>query len=631
MDSCYLSKGAERMACYFLNENKIRGKALLSFMDSIDEDLGQKKRSPKMMKKSALTAYSGLKSQYIQEFALDLVPFFLSLDAEQIEKLDQSLQLEGTAALPSSSKKQKSSPSKEEDFCVENKKVIIEKLKNIGGFNVAKAIQLANTYNRLDKEYQQNAGYNTKVVNSKVRKVVVYFCCYIPWKLQEIEKESKKQEKSNQQSKSLDNERDFLANEEDNTIKSDICNSPKLIRSGTFVADSSSDSISTKDDDHNVKDKCAEDHETEETRDKLIHALKLAEQAQCVLKDRNQELNTCLRKERKASSKKLEICKTDINELNSQLEEKRLENIKITKSLADTESNLSKLMKDLKSTEDQLVSEKTHATELIESLKVEKEKTESLELQLSQKNKELEELKCTSLQNLNRIQVMEAEKRRKEWLPVEGTILTQEHKQLKKDLNEKVEEIGTLRAKLSKENVDFLLLQERYNNVEQKLAKEAEKLKNMQVQIVEKDKEISELNNKVDDLTEKRVKLLGRGGVNLGNRNRKFSVVNPQARKYASAFFVLSSACAVGASLTIPCLVLCITLAFAASIAFTLGCYCLYKGNTVLSNVEIDQRSNYNDSGHSSGTNTPDTFKGQPFFGSIIVNKLENAENHLIW
>ncbi|GKS79307.1 MULTISPECIES: hypothetical protein [Wolbachia] len=77
---------------------------------------------------------------------------------------------------------------------------------------------------------------------------------------------------------------------------------------------------------------------------------------------------------------------------------------------------------------------------------------------------------------------------------------------------------------------------------------------------------------------------------NLNAKNKKLLAVSAQSRKqvtYASVSFVLSGAFAVGASLTIPYLAICITFAVAASIFLAVGCYCSYKANTALSNVEV--------------------------------------------
>ncbi|MGY5878164.1 TomO hydrophobic C-terminal domain-containing protein [Wolbachia endosymbiont of Nasonia giraulti] len=74
----------------------------------------------------------------------------------------------------------------------------------------------------------------------------------------------------------------------------------------------------------------------------------------------------------------------------------------------------------------------------------------------------------------------------------------------------------------------------------------------------------------------------------LKNKNRKLSEANIYNRRqsnYAYASFVLSGAFAVGACLTISNLEICISLAVAAFVFLTIGCYCSYKASTVLSDV----------------------------------------------
>nr|WP_253308992.1 hypothetical protein [Rickettsia endosymbiont of Ceutorhynchus assimilis] len=76
------------------------------------------------------------------------------------------------------------------------------------------------------------------------------------------------------------------------------------------------------------------------------------------------------------------------------------------------------------------------------------------------------------------------------------------------------------------------------------------------------------------------------------DENTKLPVASDQSRKqsnYASAAFVIAGVFAVGASLTIPYLAICLTLAVAASIFLIAGGCCLYKANTALSDVKADQ------------------------------------------
>ncbi|WP_259348946.1 TomO hydrophobic C-terminal domain-containing protein [Wolbachia pipientis] len=72
----------------------------------------------------------------------------------------------------------------------------------------------------------------------------------------------------------------------------------------------------------------------------------------------------------------------------------------------------------------------------------------------------------------------------------------------------------------------------------------------------------------------------------------QFSAASTHGRKqiiYASASLILSGAFAVGASLTMSHLGISIALALTALTFLTLGCYCSYKVNTTLRNIELDQ------------------------------------------
>ncbi|MDE5061089.1 MULTISPECIES: TomO hydrophobic C-terminal domain-containing protein [Wolbachia] len=81
----------------------------------------------------------------------------------------------------------------------------------------------------------------------------------------------------------------------------------------------------------------------------------------------------------------------------------------------------------------------------------------------------------------------------------------------------------------------------------------------------------------------------------LNGKNEKFLEASTHSKrqgKCASVFFVLSCVFAVGASLTMSYLAICISLAVAASVFLIVGCCCSYKANTALSNVEVDNGVN---------------------------------------
>lgn len=105
--------------------------------------------------------------------------------------------------------------------------------------------------------------------------------------------------------------------------------------------------------------------------------------------------------------------------------------------------------------------------------------------------------------------------------------------------------------------------------------------------------EISQLKRELKQVREERDRLsLEICTKSLSNKNQKSSEAISPGRKLsncASAAFVLSGAFAVGACLTMPDLEICIPLAVVAFAFFTIGCYSLYKANTILSDVKSTQ------------------------------------------
>ncbi|WP_265042275.1 MULTISPECIES: AAA family ATPase [unclassified Wolbachia] len=144
---------------------------------------------------------------------------------------------------------------------------------------------------------------------------------------------------------------------------------------------------------------------------------------------------------------------------------------------------------------------------------------------------------------------------------IKVTQCTKEYTQLKDDLKTITEKYTQLKSEL--ESMVTTELKKHESTLENRV-------KDLQKQFEGKNKE---LNSKYE-------KFLGASN----NSKRQGS--------YASISFVLSGASAVGASLTMFHLAMCLSLAVAALIFLAAGCYCLYKANTTLSNVEIDQTTN---------------------------------------
>ncbi|MDR2978386.1 MAG: hypothetical protein LBU56_03130 [Rickettsiales bacterium] len=180
-------------------------------------------------------------------------------------------------------------------------------------------------------------------------------------------------------------------------------------------------------------------------------------------------------------------------------------------------------------------------------------------------------------------------------------------KELKEELDRKASEVNTLtekKGRLEKELGSVKQgLAEKDKELESKNKELENKIQDLQTRLKSKDEElkskIQQLKALEDENKELKTKLQESESKNKeleDNKDRKPPAVNVQGVKgkvnYASASFILSGVCAAGASLATPYLAICATLAVAASVFLALGCYCLYKANTTLSNVEVDQQDN---------------------------------------
>ncbi|MCA4774423.1 TomO hydrophobic C-terminal domain-containing protein [Wolbachia endosymbiont of Mansonella perstans] len=176
-------------------------------------------------------------------------------------------------------------------------------------------------------------------------------------------------------------------------------------------------------------------------------------------------------------------------------------------------------------------------------------------------------------------------------------------KDLQKQLQSKSElesQIKGLQAKLKSKD-------EELKNKTQQLKALEDENNNLKIKLQEFENKNKELESKAQELealksaNESQIKdlqkqLQSRNKELKDSQDRKPLVVNVQGVKgkvnYAYASFILSGVSAVGASLATPYLVICTTLAVAASVFLALGCYYLYKANTALSNVKVDQQDN---------------------------------------
>jgi ankyrin repeat protein len=155
--------------------------------------------------------------------------------------------------------------------------------------------------------------------------------------------------------------------------------------------------------------------------------------------------------------------------------------------------------------------------------------------------------------------------------------LSRENNQLSRQFNSTKEELTKVEGDLGNKNSDVLRLEEDLKQARQGRSTQQSSVNNLNAKVVQLTKEKTQLRTQNQDLS---------------NKNKKFSEASNQRRKqgnYASAFFVLSGVLAVGACLTLSNPEICISLASVSLIFLVIGCCCLYKANTTLNEVKIDQ------------------------------------------
>ncbi|WP_395460150.1 ankyrin repeat domain-containing protein [Wolbachia endosymbiont (group A) of Aporus unicolor] len=294
--------------------------------------------------------------------------------------------------------------------------------------------------------------------------------------------------------------------------------------------------------------------------------------------------------------------KQKINNLTS-----RVDQLNEEKSALD--SQLAKKEKELKNVQVQLEQEKTldvakgNVSQLQEELNqaqqnlaAKTEEFESAEIQLKKLQKDLAGNTSEITQLTKELESKEAdlENGKKELDNVNEKVSKLEHETLNQQasINNLTIEKSQLENILKNTKEQFA---EELKEIKDQLAKKEEELDVAKKNVLQLKGGLKQANQKIDDLTRENNQLTKKKDLSLSSENKKLLAVSAQSRKqvtYASVSFVLSGAFAVGASLTIPYLAICITFAVAASIFLAVGCYCSYKANTALSNVEVDQIKN---------------------------------------
>ncbi|OAL98201.1 TomO hydrophobic C-terminal domain-containing protein [Wolbachia endosymbiont of Dactylopius coccus] len=290
------------------------------------------------------------------------------------------------------------------------------------------------------------------------------------------------------------------------------------------------------------------------------------------------------KKEKELNSKTREV--TELTEEKSQLEKKRnsiqQDLVEKTKALNSTQAQLEKLQQES-------VGKANEVTNLTEQLKNTKAQAEE-EInklngqidQLTQEKNQLDE-QLDSVQKELGIRISEVTQLTAENTQLKDNLKTTTEKNTKlqndlevtqKIVNEKDSQIGNL-------NSNIIELNEQLRNKDSHIEGLNDQLKSNDVRVKELNNTHGQLENK--SKLENQIK-------ELSCKNQKLSKASTHSKRqsnYASVSFVLSGVFAVGASLTMFHLVICISLAVAALTFLAVGFYCSYKANTALSNVEV--------------------------------------------
>ncbi|EEB55370.1 ankyrin repeat domain protein [Wolbachia endosymbiont of Culex quinquefasciatus JHB] len=280
-----------------------------------------------------------------------------------------------------------------------------------------------------------------------------------------------------------------------------------------------------------------------------------------------------------------------------------------TNTLTEKLKNESKKLNDANQALDTKISEVTQLTKqnsqleeqlrkelnnVAEKLTQEQQKAFELGNQVTTLTKELKEKKA-ELERENSSLVSQVGELKGEFEGIK-TKLAGKEEELRSKIKE-VAELSVTVGKLERQTEELMATQAEFETEKAKLkselTKQDEVLESTQAQLKQ---EVSSLKGQVTQLAKEKDQLAKQlndtqQNPNPDNENKKLLAVSAQSRKqitYASVSFVLSGAFAVGASLTMFHLTTCISLAVVALTFLAVGCYCSYKANTALSNVEID-------------------------------------------
>ncbi|MDR3131819.1 MAG: hypothetical protein LBU02_01850 [Rickettsiales bacterium] len=344
-------------------------------------------------------------------------------------------------------------------------------------------------------------------------------------------------------------------------------NSPQLERNHLLETPQTSSSQNV-----NLESKIKKQDQTiKQLEEALEHFINIASENDEKLQNKAQQLSESegnvkqLTQNFDALQKEIENYKRTVNNLNAQLTTKDQE-------LNDAKQNLNEVTQLTEENSPQL--ERNH---LLKTPQTSSGQSSDFKKEIEKKDKKIKELE--ELLNKKNADLSKIEKEKNEAFD-RASKSAQKLEQTKQQLSESEENVKQLTR-------NFDALQKEIENYKRTV-------NNLNAQLTTKDQELNDVKqnlNEVTQLTEENVRLRAQNQ-DLNNKNKKFSEASAQDRKqsnYASVAFMVAGTFAVVASLTMPYLAVCTTLAIAASIFFAVGCYSLYKANTTLSNAEVNQ------------------------------------------
>ncbi|BDG75627.1 MULTISPECIES: lipase family protein [Wolbachia] len=309
------------------------------------------------------------------------------------------------------------------------------------------------------------------------------------------------------------------------------------------------------------------------------------EETNAGLERKNSNLTNQLKKLEKAKTKleeKVECAEKELKDARAQFRESEGGLREVKAQLEQENSNLSSQARELErkceQTEVQLVASKQKlAEETSKVMQLSKESNEA-RAQLEKKKKEIGRLKDQVDQ-----------------MTIQNNQLEGRLDDAKQGLIDKTDEVtrltqvaDTLNGRVAQLTTQNDQLEGQLNDARQSFADQIMQRENENNDLKTK---LQEIENKSEVLEKSLQKQFESKNEELSEKFLKARTYSKRQGNYASVSFVLSGALAVGTSLTILHLAMCISLAVAALAFLTVGCYCSYKANTTFNNVEIENCS----------------------------------------